>query len=466
MHALALARVLEVAGERQQPLAAALVAGGRQAQCLLGERDRLRAGAAGGRVRGGRCSTSAASAASGSCRGQREVERALLRLADASASAACSCAPLASGARLARAAAASNGWAARTRSPSATQQAGVERVLDGRRAADRLQRVDVQAGAERDREQQPARRARQAGHARAEQVLDRGRDRQSSSAPGRPCSASIRPISSANSGLPSVASTIRRSSGAGRRRPSRSASRRRVALDAQRHRPRALQRPRSRACSSTRLASRAGGRAGTRPARPRSRRAANASASADGASSHWMSSTATSDRGRARPARCASASPIACGSGGAPSGSRRSSATSSAARCGAGSPVESPSPSHRSISAANESCASAPLGRRTRTPHAALAREFDAGLPQRRLADPGPPASTRPAARSRRDEGAQALEFGLAPDDAASSRLHDPTVSDRLGYRAVQLGCQHEDLDRVVGLEVAVAHERDHGATR
>ena len=55
------------------------------------------------------------------------------------------------------------------------QEARVERHVDRR---DRLELVRGQVGAERDRQQQPAGTARRLTHARAEQVLDRGRNRE------------------------------------------------------------------------------------------------------------------------------------------------------------------------------------------------------------------------------------------------------------------------------------------------
>ena len=212
------------------------------------------------------------------------MQRALLRLADRGGERGVQRAPLlrarvlAGGGR--------QQWMSRVHAVAVgAQQAGVERVLDGRRVADRLQHVDVQSLAERGGEQQPARRARQARHPCPSMSSMAAGTGSSASASGRPCSASTRPTSSANSGLPSVASTIRLSSGAGRRRPSRSARRRRVAF--------ALSAPtwirsrsrRSSACSSADAVP--GRRASRNPTgSAASRRAANASASADGGSSH------------------------------------------------------------------------------------------------------------------------------------------------------------------------------------
>ena len=79
---------------------------------------------------------------------------------------------------------------------------------------------------------------------------------------GGPCSTSVRPTSSANSGLPSVDSTIRRSSCRDRLSPSRSDSRRRVA-------PR-LSGPTSRRSSALRSSARS--RADRRPGRLASRK--------------------------------------------------------------------------------------------------------------------------------------------------------------------------------------------------
>ena len=128
------------------------------------------------------------------------------------------------------------------------------------------------------------------------------------------------------------------------------------------------------------------------------RRAAKASASPEGASSHWRSSTATSNGPSAASARSAFRKPneIAPRSVGSLSGSTRRSATSSAASWGAGTPsrLRRSTPSSRSIRPAKASCASAPLARveTTRIPRsraAPIAASQSVVLPI-----PGSPVST------------------------------------------------------------------------
>ena len=131
---------------------------------------------------------------------------------------------------------------------------------------------------------------------------------------------------------------------------------------------------------------------------PSRRRAAKASASPEGASSHWRSSTATSSGRSTASARSAFRKPneIAPRSVGSLSGSTRRSATSSAASWGAGKPSRlwRSTPSSRSIRPAKDSCASAPLARveTTRIPRscaAPIAASQSVVLPI-----PGSPVST------------------------------------------------------------------------
>ena len=205
----------------------------------------------------------------------------------------------------------------------------------------------------------------------------------------------LRPSSSANNGLPSVASTILRRSCRCRLSSSRSVSMRRVA-------------PRLSGPTSIRFSGASARSTGAvRPGRLAStkktvlssrRRAAKASASPEGASSHWRSSTATSNGPSAASARSAFRKPneIAPRSVGSLSGSTRRSATSSAASWGAGTPsrLRRSTPSSRSIRPAKDSCASAPLARveTTRIPRscaAPIAASQSVVLPI-----PGSPVST------------------------------------------------------------------------
>ena len=303
----------------------------------------------------------------------RGAARAARSSATTPASVAMQLAPL-GGLRARRAAAAaSSGCDARTRSPSTTQHARVDRALERRRLGERTRAARPEVGAQRHREQELAHVGRQAGHARAQQVLDVVRERAGRRrSPARRRPRSLRPTSSANSGLPSVASTSRRSTWRGRVRPSRSersaGSRRGSAV-----RPRRAPGPsRSSARSSGRTGGRVGGRAGSATGSSARRR------DGEGERLRRRRGRATGRRRRPRAAaraaasaRSASSSPsaIACASGGAPVGCARRSATSSACRCGGGSAASSSSstPSSRSISAANESRVSASLARAAST---------------------------------------------------------------------------------------------------
>ena len=339
-------------------------------------------------------------------------------------------------ARCSRAAAASSGCAARTRSRVDEQQPGVERVVERVAAGERRELGRAQVAAQRDREQQRARRRGQpatrvpsssstaSGHRhvladRRDAALDqRAADlegeqrvperrvddraqhaaRQAQAEPAgqqrRVASRSSGPTSSRSS-VPRCERPLER-----RRRPGR----------------RARSKPDRRVAEPPR---REGERLGRRRVEPlhvvdRDQHAAPSAASARSASS--------------RP------SAIACGSGGAPAGAARSSATSSAARCGAGRPASAavPTPSSRSISAAErELRLGAARACRQHRP-AVLARHGDPGLPQRRLADPRPARQQqrRPAARQERG---QPRELRTTPDDLAAghgSVAHEGTLSD------------------------------------
>ena len=96
------------------------------------------------------------------------------------------------------------------------------RARESGRIADRLQLRDAQVRAQRDGQQQLAHRPGQLRHARAEQVLDRAGTGMPSPIGGGPRAASVRPTSSAKSGLPSVASKRRRRTCRGRLRERRS----------------------------------------------------------------------------------------------------------------------------------------------------------------------------------------------------------------------------------------------------
>ena len=309
-------------------------------------------------------------------------------------------------------------------------------------AADRRELRRTQVGAERDGEQQPAhggweprRRACRAG--------PRPRPGTGISSPvaAAPRSASVRPSSSANSGLPSVASKIRRSSGRREVRPSRSDSRRRVAPRLSGPRS-SRSGPGSSACSRTDGVSGAlgeqegdrrvleaargeGERLGRRRIEPldvvdREERAAREAASA-------RSAFRQAERDRVRLGR-------------RPVGSARSSATSSARSCGAGSAGE-----RRAVDVveevgerrAKESCASASLGRAVSTRRPRSRASAIAGLPQRRLADPRPAGEheraevgaaqerveqRRAPARGRRRPWVQALWLRLPPSPRVTSR--------------------------------------------
>ena len=396
-----------VAREGEQPLARASRRRRRgvSAQRLLGERDRRRRrGAAGGRA-----AAAAARSTAGRERRRRGARRRRARGAARAARLAgprrrarrCSVAPLASArARAAGPRRRAAGAPRRTRSPSATQQVPASSASStGGRAAYRL-RARPRAGR---RSSATASSSRRAG---ARQRWPRACPAGPRPRPGPAVRAASgararqhRPTSSANSGLPSVASTIRRSSGRGRLEAEPLGQQARVAPTLSGPTSHALQAARSSACSSA---------VGV-PGRRASRNPTGSSCSAarrtrarppTGASSHWMSSTATRI-GAVRGQHVAQAEPDRVRL------RRRALRLASQqrdlerARCGAGSAARGRA-RRRGRSAPRTRAAPRPRSARADAhPHAALARGGDPGLPQRRLADPGPPARTRPAARAR-----------------------------------------------------------------
>ena len=215
-----------------------------------------------------------------------------------------------------------------------------------------------------------------------------------------PPSASVRPTSSANSGLPSVASAIRRTSLRGSSRPSRSA--RQPA-----RRPRLSGSTSSRASPAgpsaaleRRLRAPGGARAGsaTGDAVEPPRREARARRRTGGrATGRRRSRRGPAPARPARGARPGSRRAIARALGRRPpSAPRRSSATSSACAAAPGGPPSSvdATPSSRSISAANECCASASVGSRRED---AKPRSRAPSTPASQsvvLPMPGPPTST------------------------------------------------------------------------
>ena len=169
-------------------------------------------------------------------------------------------------------------------------------------------------------------------------------------------------------------------------------------------------------------------RAGSGRRAPSRRRDAYASASEDGGSSHWRSSTATIrgvDAARARSA-FSRPTPIAPASGAAPVGVARSNGTSRAWRCGAGSAASSSvsTPSKRSMRPANARLASASLGRAESTRNPACRAAVDAGFPQGRLPDPGPADEDDGAGVRRVGKLLDGRELALSPDDTEDLRFH------------------------------------------
>ena len=248
----------------------------------------------------------------------------------------------------------------------------------------------------------------------------------SSPGPGRSPSDSVRPSSSANSGLPSVESTRRRSRCRGRLRPSRSCRSCRI--------PPRLNGPTSRRSTPDGPIARSSGdvRAGRLESRKRtadvsSRGAANSSTSADGRSSHCTSSIAI--RRDRRPAsarkRLRKPSAIARSSGGRPVGSARRTAISSARRCGV---CNSPSsvlstPSRRSTSPANASRAGAS---RARVESTRTLRRRAAAIPASQsvvLPIPGPPVRTSPREPFAERNSCRVTSSGSRPTGSARTLL-------------------------------------------
>ena len=232
-----------------------------------------------------------------------------------------------------------------------------------------------------------------------------------SSAPivGRPCSASVRPTSSAKSGLPSVASAIRRTSCRGNVSPSRSRQEMSDRAEAERRRPRAARGSAGRAPARAWMPCRAYGSGGTprscRQADGRRRRAPRRRA--DRATGRRRSRRAMARARRGSAAR--SGSRLAAASGAVePSGSSRRSATWSARACGAAKPLSSATsmPSSRSISAGERETLGAAAARDEHA-HRVLAAPASTPASQRVvLPMPGPPVrrrawSGRPVSRKR-----------------------------------------------------------------
>ena len=147
-----------------------------QAQGVLGELDGLRAGAAGG-SRGGGGRDLGGEPGVGGAGGEREVEGAELAVGDRVREGEVELAPLARpGAGLGRR------GQQRVRRADAVgvddHQPGVERVVDRDGVGDRGRLGGAQLAAQRDREQQPARRLVEMLDAGAEHVLDRVRERE------------------------------------------------------------------------------------------------------------------------------------------------------------------------------------------------------------------------------------------------------------------------------------------------
>ena len=275
--------------------------------------------------------------------------------------------------------------------------------------------------AQRDGQQQPAHRAGQLRDARAEQVLDRRghRDVLADRRAAR-CAASVRPTSSAKSGLPSVGlDDAPQDVAAAGSAPSRSESSRRVVAERERADRRRAVSVRSSSARSSAVAARDAARAGTRSARRSAAARRSASASRGSRSSHWTSSTATTSgsRGgqRAQGVEQADRDRVRLRRRARPVGGAEERDVERVRLLAAGARrARSPStPSSRSISAANESCVSAPLGRAVSTRRPRCHGQLGGGLPERRLADAraaleherlaaaGDAARTRAAARAR-----------------------------------------------------------------
>ena len=239
----------------------------------------------------------------------------------------------------------------------------------------------------------------------------------SSPSAGGPRSASVRPTSSANSGLPErgVEQPAQQLPRETQPEPLRQDSPRRSEAeraDVERFTPRARARARART-DAGRLASK------NPTCSPSSRRAAKASASADGGSSHWMSSTATRSGSAAASARSAFRNPtaIACGSGGGPVGStRRAPPRARAAaererrellRLDPVEEVDQRGEREPRLGAARP---------RRQHPQPALPRGLDPRLPERRLPDPGPARENhRPPVRGARRKACSVASSASRP---------------------------------------------------
>ena len=273
----------------------------------------------------------------------------------------------------------------------------IDRVRHGAGAADRTSSRCARSALSATASSSLRYRTGQPRDARAEQVLDRVR------APGCPRrsraarrSASVRPTSSANSGLPSVASTMRRRT---------AAKAQTEPLEEQPARRAETSGPTSSRSSPADSSARSSADGATGPPGEQeadrltsSRRAANASASQDGASSHWSRRPRPAPARAREPAqRVEEPSAIACARGGAHS--RRlgpSSATSNACALRTRHRRKLPSsiPSRRSHQPREgELRLGAPRrAGRTRNPRsraAAIPASHNVVLPM-----PGPPAST------------------------------------------------------------------------
>ena len=272
----------------------------------------------------------------------------------------------------------------------------------------------------------PAHGRRKPLHARAQQLLDRVRETgvlaRSSGRPAR--RAFVRPrarragcrASRRRSGAAAAAADVS---------PSRRDRRRRIA-------PRlsgADLEPLEAACSSTCSSADALPRLRARrnaTALPSRRRAAKASASAEGGSSHWTSSIATSSGSRAARIRSAlrKPTPVACGAV-EPSGlfaqqrnlervPLRRRQTAQRSDVDAVEQVDQAGEREPRLGAATA---------RDEHAHRARLRGLDAGLPESRLADAGPPVSRRAwSGRRGFQDWLIAAEFRLAPDDRGTVR--------------------------------------------
>ena len=243
----------------------------------------------------------------------------------------------------------------------------------------------------------------------------------------RGASPSACAASSANSGFPPVAACSRCSVGRGYVRSSRS---RRIRPSEPR-----LTGPRRIVVYGTRSGSRAPGRRVTSAAigSSRSRRITYASGAADPASSHWMSSIATSTGRRAASSRSAVSSdtPIAPGSGAeAPGSSRRSVIASARRRGGGNSSAISSNDVVEQVAQPWRTTAASP--RRWRRPRARCTSRGLRRCPRAAASScrcrPRPRSRPRPAAR----RAATGPRSARRP--CRSARLLRPTISPTVGW--------------------------------